>query len=1431
MELTRREVLKILEITTLSDDIIDNVLDLFELETTGITYDKYDAVSICNIYADAETFYHEFLPEYYVQELLDMDFEQLLALQLEYRTIPPEYQYIFVDRYKDRTFKISKYAFYAKDIYGILKILSRSVYLVIPYSISKLYLTSFVSVKSAVQILGFTNLNPNVYHYYLLTLNIRYTYINNKIQYLMEDIINALEVADQIFEQYLPFNEACEIYSYHIMHFLLSFYGASIERKNLEYDIINSDYRYKFGYFKMSAFFVYKKDIEDNYRKWIIRGACNIFSVLLIETLVDGKFECIMDYNVTNFKDCSFINNYQDTVSVFDVKVYGINVFKDPLESYYGKFDTITTKEMFCLWGVEGYNFMFNKLKIKNKRSPSPDTHKIQEYDYEDKFKVQFRNYAFYYLANTLNINNQELKDIFPNRYFIYHYKGINPRQTFELTYTQINAITYLNLKLYIWFDKINFNYKLKEDDVIEYGNNLLINFESHKNECLKQFYTNYLFKIYSIQQNSHYFVPRSALNTFDYEFYTSRYVNSQLSQELSIISRQSGIYNDLIVTSSLNKIELNGTITFQSDIYNDKYLSLEEVIILLRITNLSLNECWLVFCGQKINIIIAKGSIFFKSNEIVQLLKYIENIQKNYLSVSKLDYLLHHQASCGNIKYYALPIEMYYFFPLNNRSFYWVDISVKENIDIKYNNHINDSKFLTSEEINPDKSSTTQYITITLASILLKIEFYNLDKMNSDYKLLSVTNPGYCKKKTVNKLLKLQQQFMDKYVLYDYIVEFLHLKINKFTEHDEEILATLTQYKVPAYIKYIKKYSTIKEERAYLKSDLIVIKSQFHTSIKSPITLSIDNNISGSTPYDTYKTRLNQLQDQFVLGIVTKNSLDLWNKYVHYKLSMSTASTQTFNGQVNVYIRVLIVLLNYLNSHQLPDINLITSGQIARWYDDLESNTYITTLNNFFAYAYYHYQELGIATKYKCSELKNRKPKVVYLNNTIPSIYTFNDYSEIFNFTNNYFSHINLAISEIEESSTCSYASTWFYVIMHLNNAWRSSDITNFPYIDISDIILRNEINDFNWYLNNRLSKAECTIILIRLQNNPKVISKTKKYTRLTCSDELLITFSTLYSLLFLYTKDKFSTSLEYVTHYYNLHNCLSNKLLNRFFYKINIPNFKFKSRKMNKTLLTFVDFMENYYITNNIDISRKHAMLLRSHVSPESTLHYIKHNKETFNTLTNMICARGEFGYAYEMMIKSSLTDSSELSFDDMTSEIRKLQTVIPNINDINKIYSFLNITQRERIELNQYMNTLTLEEIQQKLTKLYINHSSCKFDTHIGCIREHCPKNGNKDMCLSCILHVPTIYSLTTICNSLKDDIEQYSKCNNEISKHKLEIKLIKKSRDLIWAQKKYGNLVLQEILNITAANYDNFLLLINNILKISTKTNNLLKGEDL
>ena len=290
--------------------------------------------------------------------------------------------------------------------------------------------------------------------------------------------------------------------------------------------------------------------------------------------------------------------------------------------------------------------------------------------------------------------------------------------------------------------------------------------------------------------------------------------------------------------------------------------------------------------------------------------------------------------------------------------------------------------------------------------------------------------------------------------------------------------------------------------DRAYRKEDVLGLREFFHISRNTQHDVIVNNNVTCSTPYQTYTMRLDPLGFKKSLEQISHTSADIWDGYVRLQLSLQQCSEKVVNSKINQYIRALNILIKLIQDNEISDVCDFQTSTLIRSIKKINSVTYSGILVDFFNYAAMEYADRGIKQKYRPAELKIPKKQKAKPDDILPQTYSFTEYSKLFNYCNDYYMHVEMSVNEILEYGTCTYASTWFYVMSHLNNAWRSSDFAMFPNIDIQDIMYRTTSNDIKWYLNNRMTKSDATIIVLRIQNNAKIISKTKKYTRFTCSD-----------------------------------------------------------------------------------------------------------------------------------------------------------------------------------------------------------------------------------------------------------------------------------------------------------------------------------------
>ncbi len=989
---------------------------------------------------------------------------------------------------------------------------------------------------------------------------------------------------------------------------------------------------------------------------------------------------------------------------------------------------------------------------------------------------------------------------------------------SFEKTYNFQNGSKLIQPNIFNFWNKADiYRYKLNDNGYKLFNNKRYISYNAHKSICLKQFYNQTLFILNSCDKNSS--LPGMYINLSNtFMNYINEHLQNLLQDEYNIAMMLKDFNSSQMKVQILHKKSVSSITLCDTLDTSVEYWSIDKVIKFLNINNHNLTLIWSIIYNLELSIYYCHNNLYFKVHQITALKYYVEEFLKEYIPVRKLNELLHKsrpikKLSCEIV---APPAMLYYIMPENNRGFYFIKKISLNLLDELYNEDINCNSFLTEAEVKGDLYILPSIIPVSLACILLHLEKRELNEINKTHILYTDDSMLFCKRYAVIKLYDLQKFFQDNYVLEERVQDYLKLNITNFSEKDREILSTVVTYNAPNYVMYMKEYKDIQNNnRAYKKEDILQLREFFHITRNAQYDIKIDNDISCKDPYQTYLMRVVPLGLISTLEQISKPSAELWDSFVKLQLIFQQCSEKTINYKINQYIKTLNILFHILQENEISEFSNLQTGILNRCLKNVASVTYTNILVGFFKFAAIEYNSQGVKIKYRYKELKspiNTKSKP---DDFLPEIYSFTEYSKVFNYCNDYYTHIEIAVNEILDNGTCIYASTWFYVMSHLNNAWRSHDFSMFPYIDILDVINRSTDNDARWFLNNKMTKSDATIISLRIQNNPKIISKTKKYTRFVCSDELLESYTTVYSLLVLYTTKYLSIETEFINHFENKYNGVNKSQLDYFFLNLGVHNYRFKSKKMNKTLLSMIDFLENFYVNNDVDIERRQAMLLRSHVEPTSTVHYIQKTKEVFDRITNMICARGEFGYAYEMIVKSVIDTENKLCPEDMTDKIREIRYMLPNMKDMDILYGFLNYTHKEQAEINEYINSLPLEELQSTLTKLYINHLGSKTDKYLSCIHNSCQKSqGRNDDCTHCIFHIPTIYTLTIICQSIQDDILCYQDATNEITLKKIINRIIKKSRDVLWGRQKYGDDVIREVLVISGTDYEHFLIILNN-----------------
>ena len=68
-------------------------------------------------------------------------------------------------------------------------------------------------------------------------------------------------------------------------------------------------------------------------------------------------------------------------------------------------------------------------------------------------------------------------------------------------------------------------------------------------------------------------------------------------------------------------------------------------------------------------------------------------------------------------------------------------------------------------------------------------------------------------------------------------------------------------------------------------------------------------------------------------------------------------------------------------------------------------------------------------------------------------------------------------------------YANMWLYVLLHLTNSWRHSDVVDFPRLEMD----MYSDKDLDWLLNNPLSEKDARIITAYYENKVYIHNKNR--------------------------------------------------------------------------------------------------------------------------------------------------------------------------------------------------------------------------------------------------------------------------------------------------------------------------------------------------
>lgn len=577
-----------------------------------------------------------------------------------------------------------------------------------------------------------------------------------------------------------------------------------------------------------------------------------------------------------------------------------------------------------------------------------------------------------------------------------------------------------------------------------------------------------------------------------------------------------------------------------------------------------------------------------------------------------------------------------------------------------------------------------------------------------------------------------------------------------------------------------------------FKKEDVHQYLLEYETN-KNLTSIEMDN------PFDEFIYKTEQIL-QVSFSKQLDKTKDLWYQYARKQLHKATRS------QISIYINQLAKISLCLADSLTKEIYNYPSPFLNKLFFEETSDiprTYQCILYHFCREVHVAIYEATQKPPYILEQLNNPN-YFANQRNVDLSRYTYEEYKDLYCFSNNLSIHKLNAINDVESlikgGKYQHYDSYWLYILIQLTNNWRHSTvITQIPEIDLSN----TAIKDLQWLKHNNPSIKDANSIIFQIGRYVKKIHKTGAESIFRIGDPLKIAFATAISICQLRVNS------------YNTITPKTNRTLNNFrqtkksegaliwiktthiiqpkhtphkaFFKEFNQGFKFSNRKMNRTLTTLIW---------SVLRSLKAAQVSRSHFQEDSTMHYIKLDDKQLTHLVEQIFTRGSFGYITQLLTKK-LFNGSNIKKD---IETQKMLALTERFGDVQKIEISSGIIDRlttEQWEVIDLVNGLKKEEIQHLLSQAMTNTLYSKQE-YYQCVFSCCKySNTNIDRdCTCCPFSIVNVYALSNL-------MDAYLKAIHHIistfdSANEGEKRRMANHFYLIWlqvqsAKKQFGNLI--------------------------------------
>lgn len=631
----------------------------------------------------------------------------------------------------------------------------------------------------------------------------------------------------------------------------------------------------------------------------------------------------------------------------------------------------------------------------------------------------------------------------------------------------------------------------------------------------------------------------------------------------------------------------------------------------------------------------------------------------------------------------------------------------------------------------------TGKYYTLKQALDILNLSNYQLNTIRQEHEnqlsFYNFHNTTYYKKEDINSLLEQKKEVRSKYIPSS-------LASKNLGEH------YLSYFKTRKNPRGIERYSFDDSQ-----TTLLLLKTEYEYLLKKKELHEQIDSVSYHDPILAFYDLININKIKF--SEFSKTTQDSWFEFCEDSILYNNKAKNTLPYFVNQLVKCTRYLSNFVLNSELhfKSSNEINLGLLNVNIAINQRNIFMSFFNIF----YYKLVQKNIPCSFKLKRLQNIS-KVKNPTSQDMDMYDYNTFKKVYSYANNdnnKCTAIKDALYKVSNHSSKhfnNYAYSWLYILLHLNNAWRHRDFCHLEMIDISFL----NIQTLKEFKNKNLTIEEVDKIINLLLVKEYTVSKTNVTNNFFISDDIKDAVANAYVVCHLINEQCFPTQNK-IINFNNKNNNFLESYNNYFFKDFPVPNFKFKNRKMNRTLLSIMYSL--FKNENHNGPALNIAKRLRSHKSEESTNIYIKIPEDDMNELSFNLFNRGIFGYIPKMLNEIVFGASNDIITE--TKNIKKIKKIFKSIYNIEASSGFLNNIINQKESVIELFRNKGSEEAFETLNKLQKNFLPAK-DDNFQCIvsDKGCLNNGLD--CKNCIYSVPNFYATANIVESISKSLEEFN-----------------------------------------------------------------------